>query len=472
LAAGEAELDSNKSMAFFNLRKNKKTDEKEEKNGGEKTVISSDNIIPDTTTEVQEEIAEILTEAEAVTEQPKEKKTKTKDSHKQITHKEDTKGSKKELKDKTSSSAATGATSILASKKDNMMDRLIAESATPVNNGDMVEGKVIAIDKTGVYIDLSPIGTGIIFGREYIQARDIIKKINIGDSVAAKVVEVNNPDGYIELSLKEARQAIIWSEAEEAIRDHKILELPIKEANKGGLIIEWQGISGFLPASQLKAEHYPRVADGDKDRILEELKKLVGQKISVSIISAIPKEGKLIFSEKTLDQHKDKEKIVEKYQIGDALEGEVTGIVDFGVFVKVEDGLEGLVHISEIDWSLVEDPRTRFKVHDHVQVKVIDIKEGKISLSIKALKENPWVEAAKKYKKDQIVSGVVIKFNKHGALASIEEGIAGLVHVSEFGSEEKLRAKLELGKSYSFKITLFDPKDQKMALAFVDKMGK
>jgi small subunit ribosomal protein S1 len=360
---------------------------------------------------------------------------------------------------------------VIAPKLDTVMDRIINESANPALIGDLVEGPVINIEKSAVYIDLAPFGTGIIFGREYITARDIIKKINIGDVIAAKVVDTNNKEGYIELSLKEARQALIWSEAETAINNKSILELPIIEANKGGLIIQWQGISGFLPASQLKTEHYPRVADGDKDKILEELKKMVGTKISVSIISAIPKEGKLIFSEKS-PETKEKEKIIGKYKVNDTVDGTVTGIVDFGVFVKLEDGLEGLVHISEIDWSLVEDIRALFKVGQKIKVKVIEIKEGKVSLSIKALKENPWVEASKKYKKDQQVQGVIIKFNKHGALASIEEGIAGLVHVSEFGSEEKLRKNLELGKSYDFKITLFDVKEQKMALSFVgEKKG-
>src|SRR3989344_1764423 len=224
-------------------------------------------------------------------------------------------------------------------KKDGVMSKILNDSKTPPQVGDIVEGKVISNEKSGLYVDLSPIGTGIIFGREYINARDIIKRINARDAIAAKVVDVNNKDGYIELSLKEARQALIWSEAEEAIREKKILELPVKEANKGGLIIEWQGIPGFLPASQLKTDHYPRVADGDKDRILEELRKLVGERLSVSIISAAPKEGKLIFSEKNL-QEKDKEKIIEKYSVGDDLDGEVTGVVDFGVFVKIEDGLE------------------------------------------------------------------------------------------------------------------------------------
>jgi len=347
-----------------------------------------------------------------------------------------------------------------------LMGRLLIDTATPPNVADIIEGTVIAIDKKGVFIDLPPFGTGIIYGREYIVARDVIKKINIGDKVAAKVVDASNKDGYIELSLKEARQALIWTEAEQAIAEKKILELPIKEANKGGLIIEWQGIQGFLPASQLKPEHYPRVQDGDKDRILEELKKLVGTKLAVSIIGAFPKEGKLIFSEKNSEQ-KDKTEQVAKFKVGDDVEGKVTGMVDFGVFVKIDEGLEGLVHISEIDWALVEDPKTRFKVGDKVRVRVIEIKDGKVSLSIKALKPNPWVEAGKKYKKDMEVKGVVIKFNRHGALASIEEGIAGLVHVSEFGTEEKLRQNLELGKTYSFKITLFDAGSQKMTLAFV-----
>ena len=341
-----------------------------------------------------------------------------------------------------------------------------AEKApTPPSPGDIVEGPVIALDRARLYIDLQPFGTGVIYGREYMNAREVIKRTNVGDMVQAKVIATDTKDGYIELSLKEARQAVLWTEAEQAVKDKRQLELMVKEANKGGLILEWQGLAGFLPASQLKAEHYPRVTDGDKDKILDELRKLVGQKIAVSIISAAPKEGKLIFSEKGVDD-KEKKELIASYVVGDAVNGEVTGMVDFGVFVKLEEGLEGLVHISEIDWGLVDDPRHFFKVGDKVKVKIIDIKEGKISLSVKALKDNPWQASASKYNKGDKVEGVVIKFNKHGALASIEEGIAGLVHVSEFGSEEKLRSSLELGKRYPFTISLFDPKEMRMALAF------
>jgi small subunit ribosomal protein S1 len=351
--------------------------------------------------------------------------------------------------------------------KDSKMSKILDSSILPPLKDSIIEGSVIALAKNSVFVDLPPWGTGVIFGKEYINARDIIKKINIGDKITGKIIGSDNKEGYIEISLKEAKQALIWSDAEEAIRDKKVFEIPVKEANRGGLMLVWQGITGFLPASQLKTEHYPRISDGDKDKILDELRKLVGQKLSVAIIGVNAKEGKLIFSEKD-PESSEKEKIIDKYNLGDELMGEVTGIVDFGIFVKIEEGLEGLVHISEIDWGLVEDPHKFAKVGDKLKVKVIEIKDGKISLSIKALKENPWTEAAKKYKKDDIVSGVIIKFNKHGALASVEEGVAGLVHVSEFGTEDKLREKLELGKTYNFKINIFDPKEQKMALSFVE----
>jgi small subunit ribosomal protein S1 len=347
------------------------------------------------------------------------------------------------------------------------MSKLLDQSVLPPIKDSIVEGAVIAIDKNAIFVDLPPWGTGVIFGKEYINARDIIKKINLGDKITGKIIGSDNKEGYIEISLKEAKQALIWSDAEEAIRDKKVFEIPVKEANRGGLMMVWQGITGFLPASQLKTEHYPRISDGDKDKILDELRKLVGQKLSVAIIGVNAKEGKLIFSEKDPESG-DKEKIIDKYSLGDELAGEVTGIVDFGIFVKIEEGLEGLVHISEIDWGLVDDPHKFAKVGDKIKVKVIEIKDGKISLSIKAMRDNPWTEAAKKYKKDDVVSGVVIKFNKHGALASIEEGVAGLVHISEFGTEEKLHEKLELGKTYNFKINIFDPKEQKMALSFVE----
>lgn len=348
---------------------------------------------------------------------------------------------------------------------DHPMTKLMADLPSRPIVGTIIEAPVIKVDKRAVFVDIPPFGVGIIYGREYMNARDLVKHMNIGDVITAKVVESENENGYVELSLKEARQSLIWAEAEELVKKKTILELPVKDANKGGLILEWQGIMGFLPASQLSGDHYPRVEDGDKDKILDELKKLAGEKLSVVMITAVPKEGKLIFSEKEHNQ-KEKEEIVAKYRLGNIVEGEITGIVDFGAFMKLEEGLEGLIHISEMDWGLVDDPRKLFKVGEHLKAQIIEIKENKVSLSVKVLKENPWKGAEKKYKKGDTVKGVIIKFNKYGALASIEEGVAGLVHISEFGSEEKLRAALELGKVYPFAITLFEPKDQRMTLSF------
>ncbi|MFA6177620.1 MAG: S1 RNA-binding domain-containing protein [Candidatus Paceibacterota bacterium] len=352
-------------------------------------------------------------------------------------------------------------------KENLVLNSVVDRSANKPEIDSLVEGPVILIEKSSVYLDLAPFGVGIIYGREFINAKDVINKINLGDIIKAKIVETENENGYIELSLKEARQALAWSEAEKAIKAKTILNLEVKDANKGGLILEWQGIQGFLPASQLKTDHYPRVLDSDKDKILKELKKLIGEHISVMIISTLPKEGKLIFSEKD-NNPEEKKEILNKYNVGDNLDCTVAGIVDFGIFLKLEDGLEGLVHISELDWGLVEDPRNIFKVGDKVKAKVIEIKDGKISLSVKALKENPWKEFEGKLKKGDIIKGVVIKYNKHGALVSIKEGVAGLVHNSTFASEAKLREKLELGKNYNFQITLFEPKDQKMTLIHLE----
>jgi small subunit ribosomal protein S1 len=347
------------------------------------------------------------------------------------------------------------------------MAKHMHDIATPPQAGDVIEGTIIELVRGRLFVDLPPFGTGIIYGREYLNAADVLRKANPGDTITAKVVDPAGLDGYIELSLKEARQAAIWGEAEQAILSQTTYNLTVEEANKGGLILAWQGIKGFLPASQLSKEHYPRVPEGDKDKIFGELLKLQGTQLAVRIITADPKEGKLIFSERTDAEESEKTNLIDKYQVGDTVEGEVTGAVDFGVFVKLEQGLEGLVHISELDWGLVEDPRTMYTVGDRVQVKVIEIKDGKVSLSIKALKENPWKTASEQYKKGQKVTGVVIKYNKHGALASIEEGVAGLVHISEFATPQDLRDTLELGKTYPFTITLFEPKDQRMTLTYM-----
>jgi len=353
------------------------------------------------------------------------------------------------------------------------MQALLNDSPEALTLGDTIEGSIVNIDRGRIYIDMHPFGTAIIYGREYLSARDMLKNLGIGDTIEAKIIMVENKDGYIEVSLREARQKQIWSDAAEAVTEKTPLELPVKDANKGGLIVEWQGMSGFLPASQLGADNYPKVPDGDKDKIFIELKGLIGKTLTLTMITADPQEGKIIFSEKggnaggkKIAAHDGPVKDVAEYKIGDELDGDITGVTDFGAFVRVEGGMEGLVHISEMDWGLVENPKELYKPGDTTRVKIIDIKDGKISLSIKALKENPWTAAEGKYKQGDKVHAVIIKYNQHGALASIEEGVAGLVHISEFGDEATLQSELKLGMPYKFTISIFEPSNRKMTLIY------
>jgi ribosomal protein S1 len=149
-------------------------------------------------------------------------------------------------------------------------------------------------------------GTGLIYGKEFIQARDVVKKINIGDTVSAKVVDYANKEGYIELSLREARQAQIWSEAEKAIKEKTVFELPVEEANKGGLLIAWQGIKGFLPASQLKSEHYQKLRKEIKTKFLKNLENLLDKKLPLVSSQPIQKKENLFFLRKILRRKKSK----------------------------------------------------------------------------------------------------------------------------------------------------------------------
>ncbi len=353
-------------------------------------------------------------------------------------------------------------------KENSAMQALLNDSPEALTIGDTIEGAIVNIDRGRIYIDMHPYGTAVIYGREYLSARDMLKNLGIGDTIEAKVIMVENKDGYIEVSLREARQKQIWSDASAAVAEKTPLDLVVKDANKGGLMIEWQGMTGFLPASQLSADNYPKVPDGDKDKIFVELKALIGTTLTLTMITADPQDGKIIFSEKGGSAKKSVSdgpvKAIEEYKIGDELTGEVTGVTDFGAFVRVEGGMEGLVHISEMDWGLVDNPKELYKPGDSINVKIIEIKDGKISLSIKALKENPWTAAENKYKQGDKVNAVIIKYNQHGALASIEEGVAGLVHISEFGDEETMKTALKLGMPYEFTISIFEPENRKMTL--------
>ena len=343
------------------------------------------------------------------------------------------------------------------------------EVSTHYAIGDVVKGVVVAVDRSVVFIDLSPIGTGIIYGREFNVAKDILRKVQVGDDISAKIIDLETPDGYIDLSLKEARKVYIWNEAEEAMKSGRVYNVIIKNANRGGLVIEWNGIRGFLPASQLSEENYPKILNGNKDTILNELKKFIGKELAVVVESITPADETLIFSENKSGKKKNAENSMVVHTVGSVANGIVTGVVDFGVFVTIDNGIEGLVHISEIDWGLVDDPRKFYSVGNQVQVKIIEIEDDKYSFSFKELRKNPWKDILERHKVGDVVSGVIIKYGTFGAFASIEAGVSGLVHISSFKDGDNLRNALEIGKTYKFVITNLEPEEQKLTIVPEDR---
>jgi small subunit ribosomal protein S1 len=349
------------------------------------------------------------------------------------------------------------------------MDTLLKDNPNLVQLprlGGLIEGVVLEKRGSKLFVDLGIRGIGIVYGREYYEAQDIIKELRPGDAVSGKVVETDNDEGYVELSLKEAGYEKKWQDLRNAADEKKEFSLKVTEANRGGLILELYGISGFMPVSQLSQSHYPRVDGGDKDKIFEELKKFVGTELKVRVIDVQQQQEKLIFSERYADVE-NVMKALSGYNIGDEIEGAVSGVVDFGAFVRFGENLEGLVHISEIDWQLIERPHDVLKPGDAVRAKIIDIQGDKISLSLKALKPNPWDTAAEKYKKGDAVKGVVVKFNPFGAFVKLDSELQGLLHVSEFGNEQKMREALELGTQYDFKILSVEPKEHRLALGIM-----
>lgn len=346
--------------------------------------------------------------------------------------------------------------------------------------GDVIEGIVLEIGSNAVYLDLGVFGTGIVLGKEIKDGLGTTDKLKVGDSVTATVTDLENDDGYIELSVREASIEKAWLDLEEKQAEEAVFSTKILDANKGGLIIEVNGITGFLPVSQLSNEHYPRVEEGEKGKILEKLRSYIGTEMQVKVID-IDREGeKLIVSEKAAYSAEEK-KAISELKAGDVIEGEVSGVVDFGAFIKFfppsktesvreEDKLEGLVHISELAWQLIDNPRDIIKTGDRVKAKIIGIDNTRVSLSIKALAKDPWVSAEEKYQAGKTYDGQVRKINHFGAFVYLDDDIHGLAHVSELleaNPGKNIEEIIQVENTYKWKILSIDPKEHRMGLALV-----
>lgn len=343
-----------------------------------------------------------------------------------------------------------------------LMDEL-GDNLLPFVEGDTVEATVLAIGGARVWVDVSGQSLGFIPEREVTGTKSTIK---VGDKIFCTVISIENEEGNVVLSMKQADREKYWHEMEEKYSSGEPLMARITDANKGGLTIDFGGILGFLPVSQLAPANYPRVSGGDKDEILNRLRRFIGQELLVKVINCDKEGNKLIFSERAVKATEIKEK-VNKFKVGDKVKGRVTGIVDFGLFVSIDQQIEGLIHISEISWSRVSDLSRVFKVGDAVEAMVISIDDGRISLSLKRLLPDPWVSAASKYKSGDIVKGEITKITPFGAFVSLDEEIDGLVHVSELSDKHVVDPSqiVELGKSYDFKIISIEPENHRLGLS-------
>lgn len=338
------------------------------------------------------------------------------------------------------------------------MDDLLKESPLKtLEAGDVVEAKIISQSKNEVWLDLGVYGAGLVGKREINPAIDT----KAGDTVSASVIDAESDWGFPLLSLKKVSKEKGWERLDEAMESKEILTVYAYDANRGGLLLEVEGIRGFLPVSQLSAEHYPRVTNADKDEILQRLNSLVRQPLKVRILDVDRDQSKLILSEKEAVKEDTKQRLA-KIKVGDMVAGEVTGTVDFGIFVTVE-GIEGLVHISEISWERVNNPQDLYKIGDKVKAKVIAIDEDKLSLSVKQLSEDPWLKEVKSLKPGGSVKGTITRITPFGAFVQITPAVEALVHISEL-DDKKSDQQLAVGEQHEFKVLEIDTAARKISL--------
>lgn len=345
------------------------------------------------------------------------------------------------------------------------MDDLLASSdIKQLKTGDVVEGVVSSVRKHEVWIDLGANGVGVVMRREIGHGQQLEE----GQKVVTSVVDPELDEGYALLSMRRAAKDRGWDELQRVFDAQDIIDIVPYDANRGGLLVETEGIRGFLPVSQLAAGHYPRVSGADKDEILQKLNQLINKPIRVRILDVSRKDNKLIFSEKEAVKD-DMQARFSKLKVGDVVEGVITGVIDFGAFVNV-DGIEGLIHISEISWERVENPRDYVKTGDTVKAKIIAIDKDRLSLSLKQMSEDPWLNEVKAFKKGDVVEGKVTRITPFGAFVQLSPSVEALVHVSEMGDDDSVDPEkiFQLNEKKKFKVLDIDTEARKIALSLKD----
>ena len=339
--------------------------------------------------------------------------------------------------------------------------------------GDVVKGKVISVDKGEVRIDIEGVTTAIVRGAEMFTESHEYANLKSGDEVEGTVIDLENENGEMELSFRVAGMQRVWDNLRKWMKDGLTIKAKVLAANKGGIMMQVGALSGFMPVSQLNPDHYPRVMGGDKNRILEKLQELIGKELEVKVIDANENDEKLIVSEKSVWEDAQKA-VLEAYKVGDTVDGEVSALTSFGAFVKFGNGLEGLIHISEIAWQRIDHPKDLLKVGDRVKAQIIQLDHSKIYLSMKRLVEDPWKLVKEKYKIGDTVKGKILKIEPFGLMIGLDKDIHGLAHISELSDEPiaNIHNKFKIGQETEFVVVSLEPTEHRLGLRVAGVKGK
>lgn len=330
--------------------------------------------------------------------------------------------------------------------------------------GEVVNGVVVKIEKKNILVNVNNQFSGLVVSKEIGNTVDV-NALKSGDNVDVMVLGDSVERGLLILSLKRANQIKSLDNLTKYRTSEEIITVRPTEANKWGLLVDIDGLKGFIPVSQLTPLNYPRVEGADPAKILEHLQGLVGKDFKVKVINVDEAGKKIIFSEKAAISE-NREKALGKLKVGDIVEGTVSGILTYGLFITF-DGLEGLVHVSEIDWGHVNNPSKFAKVGEKIKVKVIGLESDKISLSVKRLQENPWDILERKYKVGDMIKAPVSRISQFGAFIALDGGIQGLIHLSEIshGVVKDIRDFIKVGEEIQVKIINFEPKEKRIGLS-------
>jgi len=352
----------------------------------------------------------------------------------------------------------------------NLMELLLAEPDTDVRTlkyGDVLEGIVMQMDRDEVLVDIGSKSEGIIPNKELSSLADAERKaLTSGDTVLVFVVQPENADGHAVLSIDRARQEKSWRILQQKYEASEVIEAIVKNYNKGGLLVDLDGVRGFVPASQVT-----EIRGGDEASKQGDMARLIGSAIPLKVIEINRHRNRLILSERqAIQERRDamKERLIGTLKEGEVRKGRVSSICDFGAFVDI-GGADGLVHLSELSWSRVRHPSEVLKIGEEVEVYVLGINEDerKIALSLKRTQAEPWTRVAAQYEVGQLVEGTITQLANFGAFARIQDGIEGLIHVSELSDDRVAHPRnvVKEGDEMMLRIIRIDPQRRRMGLS-------